>query len=263
MQQLTMREKLRQRRRERRLRMLRLSVICAVVLAVFAGIYHYLHRPDFAYGSVVVNGTKQLDEAEVLRLAGSQKPFNMFNVDADKVEEVLRHDVRFKNVYAEYKWPGVLHINVQERKPALYVENAYQGYAKIGYCGTVMDVTSGIPDDNAPMLTGEDCGSLYIGDVVENKNVLSILAFLNTVDITAQDQFVEVGIDKEQNVKVQLKVGFPILLGPIAELQDKTELFMTVFNEIKGKKISAEYIDLTYSKPYIRLKEGNGSAQNK
>ena len=30
---------------------------------------------------------------------------------------------------------------------------------------------------------------------------------------------------------------------------------MTVFNEIKGKKISAEYIDLTYSKPYIRLKD--------
>lgn len=58
-----------------------------------------------------------------------------------------------------------------------------------------------------------------------------------------------------RNVKVQLKVGFPILLGPIDELQDKSELFMTVFNEIKGKKIVAEYIDLTYSKPYIRLKD--------
>ncbi len=255
MQQPTMREKLRQRRKARRLRTLRLFMIFVIVAAVFAGIYHYLHRPTFAYGSVSIHGTKCLSEADILQLAGSQKPFNMFNVDADKVEEALRHDVRFKTVHAEYKWPGVLHINVQERKPALYVENAYQGYAKLGYCGTVMDVTSGIPDDNAPMLTGEDCGSLYIGDVVENKSVLTVLEFLNSIDIASQDQFVEVSIDEERNVKVQLKVGFPILLGPIEELKDKSELFMTVFNEIKGKKITAEYIDLTYSKPYIRLKE--------
>ena len=255
MQEMTMREKLRQRRKERRLRMLRLFMICAVVVAVFAGIYHYLHRPNFACGSVAIHGTKQLNEEEILRLAGSPKPFNMFNVDADKVEEALRHDVRFKTVHAEYKWPGVLHINVQERKPALYVENAYQGYAKLGYCGTVMDVTSGIPDDNAPMLTGEDCGSLYIGDVVENKDVLRVLDFLNAIDLAAQDQFVQIVIDKDKNVKIQLKVGFPILLGPVEELQNKTELFMTVFNEIKGKKIVAEYIDLTYSKPYIRLKD--------
>lgn len=260
MQELTMREKLRARRKQRRLRMLRLLSIFAVIAAVFAGIYHYLHRPNFACGSVAIHGTKQLTEAEILQLAGSQKPFNMWNVDADKVQEALRHDVRFKTAYAEYKWPGVLHINVKERQPALYVENAYQGYAKIGYCGTVMDVTSGIPDDDAPMLTGENCGSLYIGDVVENKEVLSILQFLNAVDLEAQNQFVEIVIDKEKNVKIQLKVGFPILLGSVAELRNKTELFMTVFNEIRGKKIVAEYIDLTYSKPYIKLKE---TANNK
>ena len=119
----------------------------------------------------------------------------------------------------------------------------------------VMDVTSGIPDDNAPMLTGVDCGSLYIGDVVENKDVLRVLDFLNAIDLAAQDQFVQIVIDKDKNVKIQLKVGFPILLGSVEELQNKTELFMTVFNEIKGKKIVAEYIDLTYSKPYIRLKD--------
>ena len=28
---------------------------------------------------------------------------------------------------------------------------------------------------------------------------------------------------------------------------------MTVFNEIKNKNIRAEYIDLTFAKPYIKL----------
>lgn len=261
MRQPTMREKLRQRRKQRRLRMLRLFVIFSIIVAIYAGIYHYLHRPEFAYGSVSINGTKQLTEADILRLAESKAPFNMFNVDADKVEEALRHDVRFKNAHAEYKWPGVLTINVQERKPALYVENAYQGYAKIGYCGTVMDVTSGIPDDNAPMLTGEDCGNLFVSDAVENKNVLMILDFMNSIDISAQDQFTQIIIDKDKNVRIQLKCGFPILLGPIEELKDKPQLFMTVFNEIKDKKIAAEFIDLTYSKPYIKLKEKANEAK--
>ena len=87
MPELTMREKLRQRRKERRLRTLRLFAILVMVAAVLYGIYYYLHRPNYACGSIAIHGTKQLSEEEILRLAESRKPFNMWNVDADKVEE--------------------------------------------------------------------------------------------------------------------------------------------------------------------------------
>ena len=48
MPELTMREKLRQRRKERRLRTLRLFAILVMVAAVLYGIYYYLHRPNYA-----------------------------------------------------------------------------------------------------------------------------------------------------------------------------------------------------------------------
>jgi hypothetical protein len=45
-----------------------------------------------------------------------------------------------------------------------------------------------------------------------------------------------------------------VILGPVNELAGKAELFMTVFNEIKGKKVQVEYMDLQYTKPFVRLK---------
>jgi hypothetical protein len=51
-----------------------------------------------------------------------------------------------------------------------------------------------------------------------------------------------------------MRYGFPVILGPVNELAGKAELFMTVFNEIKGKKVQVEYMDLQYTKPFVRLK---------
>lgn len=250
----TMSEKLRARRKQRRLRFLRLLIILVILMAALVAGWRYIHRPDFAYGNVQITGTKLLDEAKILQISGNKAPFNMFNVDADLVEEALQHDVRFEAASAEYKWPGVLHVMVKERKPALYLANAYDSYAKVDYNGIVMDVTNGIPDDKAPMLTGEKCGSLYIGDKIGNGNILLVLDFLNNIDKVAEEQFTEIAIDEEKNVKLQLKAGFPILMGNIKALSKKADLFMIVFNEIKNRKITAEYIDLTFAKPYIKLK---------
>ena len=52
-----------------------------------------------------------------------------------------------------------------------------------------------------------------------------------------------------------MRYGFPVILGPVNELAGKAELFMTVFNEMKGKKVQIEYMDLQYSKPFVRLRQ--------
>ncbi|MFR4383782.1 MAG: hypothetical protein ACLT4X_05695 [Phascolarctobacterium sp.] len=52
-----------------------------------------------------------------------------------------------------------------------------------------------------------------------------------------------------------MRSSLPVLLGTVSELPDKAHLFMTVFNEIKNKNIKAEYINLKFSKPYIKLKQ--------
>ena len=88
---------------------------------------------------------------------------------------------------------------------------------------------------------------------MDNQNVIYILEFLQQLSGEARDRIAEIAIDNRQEVKLRLRNSFPILLGPVEKLPEKATLFMTVFGEIKNKNIKAEYIDLTFAKPYIKL----------
>ena len=144
-------------------------------------------------------------------------------------------------------------MTVEEREPALYVANSYHSYLKLDYSGLVLSVTTGIPDAKAPVLVGAQCGNGYIGDTITNQCVLSILSFLKQLTPEARERIGEIAIDDRQQAKLRLIGSFPILLGAVSELPEKAPLYMTVFDEIKDKNIQAEYIDLTFAKPYIKL----------
>lgn len=258
--QQSIQTRLRERRRRKSLRLLRLIVILALLIAAAVSGWRYIHRPGFAFGSITVSGTDQLTEADVIKMAGSQPPVNLFSISSGKVLEGLKHDIRFQNADVSYELPATMAIMVEERVPALYVENSYRSYLKLDYSGLVMTVTNSIPDANAPMLVGENCGNVFIGDTVTNQNVLNILQFLLKIDEEARSRIVGITVDGNKNLKLQMHGSFPILLGRVEEIAHKPELFMTVFKEIKDKNINAEYIDLTFAKPYIKLIPGKNEA---
>ena len=80
-----------------------------------------------------------------------------------------------------------------------------------------------------------------------------LLQFLQQLTPEALQRIGEIAVDDKQDVKLQLSGSFPVRLGRVQEVSQKASVFMTVFNEIKDKNIKAEYIDLTFGKPYIKL----------
>lgn len=249
----TMQERLRQHKRRRRLRIL--GRLVAIVLAGYALHYGwvYIHQPGLAIGSITIHGSNLLSEKEAIELGGSTPPFNFFNVSQRRLKEALKHDIRFQNARVDYHWPTSYEVYVEEREPALYVANSYRSYLQLDYNGLVMNVTTGIPDAKAPVLVGAKCGNVFLGDKVDNQNVIYILQFLQLLSGEARDRIAEIGIDNRQEARLRMRGSFPILLGPVQKLAEKGAVFMTVFNEIKNKNIQAEYIDLTFAKPYIKL----------
>lgn len=249
----TMQERLRQHKRRRRLRIL--GRLVAIVLAGYALHYGwvYIHQPGLAIGSITIHGSNLLSEKEAIELGGSSPPFNFFNVSQRRLKEALKHDIRFQNARVDYHWPTSYEVYVEEREPALYVANSYRSYLQLDYNGLVMNVTTGIPDAKAPVLVGAKCGNVFLGDKVDNQNVIYILQFLQLLSGEARDRIAEIGIDNRQEARLRMRGSFPILLGPVQKLAEKGAVFMTVFNEIKNKNIQAEYIDLTFAKPYIKL----------
>ena len=249
------RERLKANRKKRRLRLLRLFFIAAVITGALAGAWRWATSPGTAFGSIVIEGTSQLTQSELLSMCGTQEPVNLFVVSPSAIEKAIAGDVRFEKAETEYHWPGVLVVRVKERIPALYIACSYKGYAQVDYNGVVMSVSDGIKEADAPVLSGVVTGNIFFGDTIKEKNVLEILGFLSKLDKEVTDSISEIAVDSGNNVKFKLRYGYPILLGNADNISDKLDIFITVFNDIKTKNIRAEYIDLTFAKPYIKLRQ--------
>ena len=249
------RERLKANRKKRRLRLLRLFFIAAVIIGALAGAWRWATSPGTAFGSIVIEGTSQLTQSELLSMCGTQEPVNLFVVSPSAIEKAIANDVRFEKAETEYFWPGVLVVRVKERIPALYIACSYKGYAQVAYNGVVMSVSDGIKEADAPVLSGVVTGNIFFGDTIKEKNVLEILSFLSKLDKEVTDSISEIAVDGSNNVKFNLRYGYPILLGNADNISDKLDIFITVFNDIKTKNIRAEYIDLTFAKPYIKLRQ--------
>ena len=115
------RERLKANRKKRRLRLLRLFFIAAVIIGALAGAWRWATSPGTAFGSIVIEGTSQLTQSELLSMCGTQEPVNLFVVSPSAIEKAIANDVRFEKAETEYFWPGVLVVRVKERIPALYI----------------------------------------------------------------------------------------------------------------------------------------------
>ena len=214
-------EKLQEDRRRRRLdNIIWLLGLLIFAVAAVAG-WNHIHRPDFAFGEIVT---------------------------------ALQGDVRVESAEAHYDFPSTLNVYIKERQPVLYVVTDYGNYAKVDKTALVMDMTDGIRDASIPRLAGVACGNAFIGDTLQNDTIREVLQFLDKLKPDAKEQIADLSVDAEHKLIIHMRYGFPVILGPVNELAGKAELFMTVFNEIKGKKVQVEYMDLQYTKPFVRLK---------
>ena len=248
-------EKLQEDRRRRRMNnVIWLLGLLVFAVAVVAG-WKHVHRPDFAFGDIVVHGSKQFSREKILQMTGAKEPVNLFLVSKNKIVTALQGDVRVESAEARYDFPSVLNVYIKERKPVLYVVTDYGNYAKLDKTALVMDMTDGIRDASIPRLAGVACGNAFIGDTLQNDTIKEILKFMDKLQPEAKEQIADLSVDAEHKLLLHMRYGFPVILGPVNELAGKAELFMTVFNEMKGKKVQIEYMDLQYSKPFVRLRQ--------
>ena len=71
-------EKLQEDRRRRRLNnIIWILGLLLFAVAVVTG-WKYVHRPDFAFGDIVIHGSKQFTKGKVLAMTGSREPVNLF-----------------------------------------------------------------------------------------------------------------------------------------------------------------------------------------
>ena len=243
------------KKRARRNRIIKRWIITIAVVACSWWAWDYVHDPSFSFGTIKINGTRQLSEREILQISEQGTIVNIFNLNTSKIDHVLNHDPRFVRGESRFRFPNILEINVVERMPAIYVQDAQGHYVKIDYAGYVMSITKGVPDDSAPILMNEVVENINVGEVVKNQRILSTIKFMSGLTYEACQDFGQVRIDKYNNLEIILKNNTKFVVGILDEIGDRGKAFLSMYEEIKSKSIDVEYVDLRFNKPYLRMKE--------
>ncbi len=252
---LSTKERLCLERQNRRLRLLKITLCFFCFVCIVVGGYQLVHQPWFSFGNIDIVGTRNVKNEDVIRTINLQGPVNLFLIDRTRVKKALEQDFRIEKVDTSYVWPNILKIEVTERQPAIYVKSAYGGFAQVDFNSCVLNVSKGIKDASVPFVSGVSIGNAYLGDKVQENDVGKIVMFLSKLDRSLLSRISEISVDGQNNVKIIMLSGVPILVGDVNRIEEKVVTFITICNEIQSKNIDGYYIDLTFTKPYIKVKQ--------
>jgi cell division protein FtsQ len=87
-----------------------------------SGMYIFIsHSPRFCLTKVEVRGNRKTSEKEILEKAKIRLDGNIFRMDLGKIKDRVKEDSRIKEVRVKRQLPDRLLIEVEEKKPALWV----------------------------------------------------------------------------------------------------------------------------------------------
>lgn len=254
---LPTRQRIRRKKRKRQkgLRKGRVFFLLLVLALVIGGAV-YVHQPWVAFGRLQVEGYTALTREEVEQMAGAPKPMNLFRLNWRGMLNAVRSDYRVSGAALGYGWPLTLKLYINDRQPALYVNFSGTTYGKLDLTGHVIGRGEGISDGSAPVLTGYGLGkNLSLGDATDDQDILDILGLLGKLDPSLRDRITEIHMDSSKNLKLYLSGGVPLIVGTCENAEQKLDTIAAICRELETKKIKAEYIDLTYEKPYVKVIE--------
>lgn len=230
------------------------ALLLAASIALLIASYVLLHQPWLVFGRVQLAGTQIITMEDVENLGDIPDPLNIFNVNRKHLKQALEQDYRVEKVDISFAWPNVLRITVTDRKPALYVACEDGRFAKLDPTGHVIDVSNGIKDGTAPFFSGWSTANVDLGDVVEDEEIQGLLGFLGKLDTELRSRIEEIYIDDQYRLRLYLQDGVPIIIGTYENAEKKIDQFRAICQELERNKIKAEYINLTFEKPYIKEK---------
>lgn len=242
----------RRRKPKRRLNKAKVALLVASAALLIAS-YVLLHQPWLAFGQLQVVGDTAITLDEVKELGDASEPLNIFNINRKKLLSSLRSDYRVEKADLSLGWPNILKVVITDRKPALYVAMEGGQYAKVDPTGHIIGVADGVTGGDAPFVSGWHISETDLGGVTDDDEIQGILKFLDQLDDDLRQRINEIHVDDNQSIRIYLHNGIPVILGSYENAQAKLKTFKAICQELETKKIKAQYIDLTYEKPYIKL----------
>ena len=248
-----LRRNVRQKRLEqsRRRHIVRIAVIAAVVVALFAaGIYVY-NSDLFRIENITVKGVEHLTSDEMAQIANVPSDTTLLRVDTSKIAARIKQNAWVADVKVNRVWPNTLEIDVTERTVAAIVEvpNASGSSKKQWAIASDHVWLMPIPekDSEAAKTTSakiyEDADSVLhitdvpygtiaaIGDVCIDDNVNNALDIISGMTTELADHVVSVSAAGPVETMLKLDNGVEIAFGKAEYIRDKERIILKILEE--------------------------------
>jgi len=212
-----------------------------------------MYLPFFKVQKINVVGNSYVPAEEICRIAGVYKGEHLLQVETDAAMRNLNKDLRIEQAQVHRTFPNGLEIEVEERRPVASIECEY-GFLDLDHKGVVLNAYKTRRLEYVPLFTGVKVRDLYIGDEVKSTEVLSALTFLKALDEDSRRHLQEVALADPEHVVAYTANAVQVRVGSLERLEEKAAQTQDFLQELKVTRYPMEYIDLSYTKPFVKFR---------
>ena len=213
-----------------------------------------INSPLLKIGYVKVTGNSYLPREDVLQIARIKEPLNIFSVQTDVIQDYLQNDLRIDTAKVWRDFPNCLNIEITERLPVA-VMNCNYGYVNLDKNSVVIDIYTDAKKIQKPVIIGMILQDVYIGDSINDDTVKKILVYLGLLNNEVLSQIRQVNIADKEHIELYTVKGTKIILGNLEDVEKIAEKTQEIFKDMSTTTIPVEYIDLSYSRPVLKIKQ--------
>ncbi len=218
------------------------------LLLLILGLLAFSNSNFFQVDQLIIDGNKLLKEEYIIDYTDVIAK-NIFKIDRQELADKLLKLPQIKGVAIDRYLPNQLQIRINERRAVaiIGVDSSYQIIDKEGW---ILATTKNLSYWKLPLITGVEV-------LKEKRKVESSQAFKLAIDylgLLATDTLegiTELNISKEKGVELFLDDDGVVKLGKNFDINKKSEIFSTIYQDLKNKDRAVEYIDLRYKENVV------------
>ncbi|GAB6100376.1 FtsQ-type POTRA domain-containing protein [Halanaerocella petrolearia] len=228
-------------------------ILICIALLVVLGVVHIIYSNYFQITEIKITGNQLLTDNYLLNFSKLQQETNIFEIDSKKIKKKLLKLPQLKSVTIKRDLPNKLVISVQERRPIAIIP-FQSSYQVVDTEGWILEVTNSLSSWKLPLITGVNIDSQakkikLTGMKSQAVNYLSKLSKNVLAGIS------ELHIDSQQRINLFLRQGGKVKLGTNFNIEQKAEVFTSIYQDIKTKNLKVDYVDLRYKKnSFLKLR---------
>ncbi|MCD5397525.1 FtsQ-type POTRA domain-containing protein [candidate division NPL-UPA2 bacterium] len=252
------RERVKRRKKEKAKKFLKgvgkLSLVFLMVAAVAAAgkkVEDFLlTSPHFRLSEVNFEGLNSLEKKTLEGLAKIELGKNIFQVDLEEIRRRLQGHPQVREVTIYRQFPRRVEVKVKEREAVVLIQGEGDKVHPLDREGFILPVGSFYR--SLPLIIGLGRGGMRVGERVGEVKLAMALDISETFSSFG---LLISGIDLEELSPI-VKIGeVRVLLGKESERERQVKELKAILNDLQKRQEKAEYIDLRFNNPVVKLRE--------